>query len=134
MYVGLYSSLFLAIITLLHIVVSLTGNIRKAKATGLPYILSPIHELELWAWITDPILRWHYRKYLLQEQGWPRWARFMIRDWHYEDKFRAHEEYGPVFLVVTPGGLVCYAADPDVAMSIATQRRTFVKPPGRMSM
>lgn len=109
-------------------------NIRKAKATSLPYVLSPIHELQVWAWITDPIIRWHCRKYLLHEQGWPKWARFMVRDWHYEDQGRAHEDYGPVFLVVTPGGLICYAADPDIAMSVATRRKAFVKPPGRMSM
>lgn len=129
-------SLPLLIFLLVPILVlaSLGRNIRKARATGLPYVLSPIHELEGLAWITDPIFRWHFREYLLQEKGWPRWARFMIRDWHYEDKGRAHDEYGPVFLVVSPGGLVCYSINPDTAMSVATRRKAFVKPPGRMSM
>lgn len=130
------ASLFLLALMFLPvwILVSLGHNIRRATTTGLPYVLSPVHELEPWAWVTTPILRWHCSEYLLKERGWPRWARFMIRDWHYEDKGRAHEEYGTTFLVVTPGGIVCYSVDQDVAVSVATQRKAFVKPPGRMSM
>lgn len=138
---GLIASMILPLVFLaaiaavfLHLTFGLVRNIQKARAIGLPYVLSPIHELELLAWITDPIIRWHCRTSLLREQGWPKWARFMVRDWHYEDQGRAHEEYGPAFCVVTPGGLVCYANDPDIAMRVATRRKAFIKPPRRMSM
>ncbi|TGJ85111.1 hypothetical protein E0Z10_g3634 [Xylaria hypoxylon] len=131
-------SLFLVVLLIItHAVYTLfnfVNNIRKARGIGLPYTLSPIHELERWAYVTDPILRWYYRGYLLQGNGWPRWARFMIKDWHYEDKGRAHREYGLLFLVVSPAGLVCYVADSHAALYIGTKRRLFVKPPDKMKM
>ncbi|KAJ3580038.1 hypothetical protein NPX13_g530 [Xylaria arbuscula] len=132
-----FSLLLVAIIVLTHsvyILFRLTNNVRKAKAIGLPYTLTPIHELEQWAYVTDPILRAVSLGYLLRGQGWPRWARFMIKDWHYEDKGRAHREYGPLFIVVSPGGLVCYVADSQAALQINTRRRAFVKPPDKMKM
>ncbi|KAI1421891.1 cytochrome P450 [Xylaria sp. FL1777] len=131
-------SLFLvALIIITHAIYtlfSLVNNIRKAREIGLPYTLTPIHELERWAYVTDPILRWYYREYLLQGKGWPRWARFMIKDWHYEDKGRAHREYGSMFIVVSPKGMVCYVADSHAALHIGTKRRVFVKPPDKMKM
>ncbi|KAK5631625.1 hypothetical protein RRF57_007339 [Xylaria bambusicola] len=131
-------SLFLAaIIVITHAIYtlsSLVNNIHKAKVIGLPYTLTPIHELERWAYVTDPILRWFSRPYLLRGEGWPRWARFMIKDWHYEDKGRAHREYGSLFVVVSPGGLICYVADSHAALQINTKRRAFVKPPDKMKM
>lgn len=108
-------------------------NIQLAKKTGLPYTFSPLHELELWAYITDPILRWKYATYLMKDQGWPKWARFMVKDWMYEDKGRAHQEFGDVFLVVAPGGIVCYIASAKSAMSVCSRRKDFIKPPEKMS-
>lgn len=63
-------------------------NVRAAKATGLPYTISPYLEFETIAYITTPtcILRYAFRNRLMQGKGWPRWARFMIKDWPYEDK------------------------------------------------
>lgn len=109
-------------------------NIRLAKKTGLSYTFSPLHELELWAYITDPVLRWKYARYLMKDQGWPKWARFMVKDWMYEDKGRAHRELGDVFLVVAPGGIVCYIANASSAMSVCSRRKDFIKPPEKMSM
>ncbi|KAI1098802.1 cytochrome P450 [Jackrogersella minutella] len=88
---------------------------QAAQRSGLPYTWSLVHELQGPAFITDAILRWWYRDYLEQGKGWPRWARFMIKDWHYEDRRRATLEYGDYFLVVTPNGLICYISDPGTA-------------------
>lgn len=108
-------------------------NIRLAQKTGLPYVFSPIHELENWAYFTNAIFRWKYHDYLLEGDGWPRYARYMIKDWMYEDKYRAHSELGDLFLVVAPGGLVCYTADAKMAINICTRRKDFVKPREKMS-
>ncbi|KAI1309757.1 cytochrome P450 [Xylaria venustula] len=125
---------FIVITHAIYTVFGLINNIRKAREIGLPYTLTPVHELERWAYVTDPILRWYYRRYLLQGKGWPRWARFMIKDWHYEDKGRAHYEYGSLFIVVSPKGMVCYVADSHAALHIGSKRRVFVKPPDKMKM
>jgi hypothetical protein len=112
----------------------LLQNIRLARNSGLPYTLSIFHELEIWTYLTDPLIRWGYARYLMRGKGWPKWARFMVKDWMYEDKARAHQEFGDVFLVVSPGGLVCYVADAKSAMTICTRRKDFIKPPEKMSM
>ena len=70
----------------------------------------------------------------MKDQGWPKWARFMVKDWMYEDKGRAHRELGDVFLVVAPGGIVCYIANASSAMSVCSRRKDFIKPPEKMSM
>jgi cytochrome P450 len=57
----------------------------------------------------------------------------MIKDWHYEDKRRAHEELGDIFLVVSPGGMICYVGDASAALNVATRRKAFIKPPEKMS-
>ncbi|KAI0454858.1 cytochrome P450 [Xylaria acuta] len=124
----------IAVTHAVYILLCLFNNIYKARRIGLPYTLTPIHELERWAYVTDPILRWYYREYLLQGNGWPRWARLMIKDWHYEDKGRAHREYGPLFIAVSPKGMICYIADNHAASHIVTKRRAFVKPSDKMKM
>ncbi|KAF4556504.1 Cytochrome P450-like protein 47 [Elsinoe fawcettii] len=135
----MHSTLFLSILLVLSSLVwtawSFIKNIRAAKQINLPYTFSLVTEFETWAYLTDPLLRWMYRDYLLERgQGWPRWARFMIKDWMYEDKYRAHQEFGDTFLVVSPGGMICYTADADVSLSICQRRRDFIKPREKMKM
>ncbi|KAK4983975.1 hypothetical protein LTR50_006885 [Elasticomyces elasticus] len=131
---------FLTILALLCIpptlykLFSFAKNIQSAKATGLPYTISPLHEFEIWTYITDPILRRAYADYLMKDKGWPKWARFMIKDWMYEGKGRAHKEFGGVFLVVSPGGIVCYVGNAKTAMSVCSRRKDFIKPPEKMKM
>ncbi|KAA8909881.1 cytochrome P450 oxidoreductase [Sphaerosporella brunnea] len=108
--------------------------LRQARRTGLPYVFSPVHELSNWAFLTNATLRWLYTDSLLTGQGWPRWARYMIKDGMYEDKGRAHRELGDVFLVVTPGGLLCYTADAGMSMNVLARRRDFIKPREKMKM
>ncbi|KAI0547230.1 cytochrome P450 [Xylaria curta] len=122
------------VVGLLNILFSLRRHVLLAQATRLPYVVSPFHELQAWTYVTDPVLRWLYHDRLLQGEGWPRWARFMIKDWHYEDKRRAHEEYGDIFLVVSPGGLVCYVGEATAALNVATRRKAFIKPPEKMKL
>lgn len=118
----------------LYIAASFFNNVRKARKTGLPYAFSPINEYQKWAYITDPLLRWACARYLMKGQGWPKWARFMVKDWMYEDKGRAHKEFADVFLVVSPGGIVCYVANAKTASSVCARRKDFVKPKEKMGM
>ncbi|KAL9123057.1 MAG: hypothetical protein Q9187_000384 [Circinaria calcarea] len=128
-----FANLF-AISLFLYKLNSFIKNVQLAKGTSLPYTYSPLHELEVWAYVTDPLLRWTYSTYLMKGQGWPRWARFMVKDWMYEDKGRAHKQFGDVFLVVAPGGIVCYIANAKSAMNMCSRRKDFIKPPEKMRM
>lgn len=57
----------------------------------------------------------------------------MIRDWTWEDKRRAFEEYGDVFLAVSPQGIICYCADADMAFDVMSRRHDFIKPRDKYS-
>lgn len=108
-------------------------NLRIAQQSGLPYTWSPVHEMAGLTWVTDRLLRWLYRERLLEGKGWPRWVRFMVKDWQYEDRRRAALEYGDTFLVVTPLGLVCYISNPTLATKMTMRRKVFIKPENKMS-
>jgi len=114
------------------ITLSFVINLQKARSTGLSYAISPITELENIAYLTDFLLRWKYKDYLSRGEGWPHWARFMVKDWMYEDRGRAHREFGEVFLVVSPGGIVCYVGNAKTAASVCTNKN-FIKPREKMS-
>ncbi|KAF1958989.1 cytochrome P450 [Byssothecium circinans] len=103
----------------------LRAYIRAAQQARLPYAISFIHELEIWACFTDPILRRVFRSRIMSGRAWPRWARFMVKDWHHEDQRRAHHEYGSAFLVVSPAGMVCYVGEADAAAQVLTRRKAF---------
>ncbi|KAL2833624.1 cytochrome P450 [Aspergillus pseudoustus] len=119
---------------LIYKTLKLAYNIHLARSTGIPYTITPMHELESWAFITNYILRWLLAGYLMRGNGWPHCVRFMVKDWMYEDKGRAHSEYGDVFLVVSPAGLVCYLGTTDLAMQVCRERRGYVKPADKMRL
>ncbi|KAF2677435.1 cytochrome P450 [Lentithecium fluviatile CBS 122367] len=101
---------------------------RAAKATGLPIVITPVLETEIWGYVLTPILRRVYYNYLLQGRGWPQWCRFMIKDWAWEDKRRAHDKFGDVFLVVSPEGIICYSANAPFNHDVMNRRSEFTKP------
>lgn len=90
-------------------------------------------EHDPFAWVTNALLRWWYKEYLHKGEGWPRWARFMIIDWQYEDRRRATLEFGDCFLLVTPSRLICYVSDPDTVSQLFMRRKAVIKPPEKMS-
>lgn len=107
--------------------------LRQAKRTGLPYTLTWSLETEKIGYILTPILRWLYQDYLLQGKGWPHWCRLMIKDWSFEDKRRAHDEFGDVFLAVSPEGIICYACDAAMGWDVLNRRTEFTKPRDKYS-
>lgn len=123
----------IAIIAIGYKVIGLSRNIVAAKATGIPYTLTLALETEVLGHILNPILRRVYRGRLLRSQGWPQWCRFMIREWAWEDGRRAHEEYGEVFLVVSPEGIICYSADATLNSDVTSRRHDFIKPRDKYS-
>ena len=49
-------------------------------------------------------------------------------DWAWEEKRRAHNEFGEVFLVVSPEGIICYSVDVDMSWDVMHRRNEFTKP------
>ncbi|RHZ65529.1 uncharacterized protein CDV56_109182 [Aspergillus thermomutatus] len=102
--------------------------LRLARATTLPYAITPFLETEAVSLLMNPVLRYIYRSHLDRSEGWPRWCRFFIKDWSWEDKRRAHDEYGDVFLCVSPEGIICYSADATLGWDVMNRRNDFTKP------
>ncbi|KAL8648733.1 MAG: hypothetical protein Q9226_005871 [Calogaya cf. arnoldii] len=113
---------------------SLVRYVRQARATDLPYVVTPFLETETVALLATPLLRWIYSDYLDRGTGWPRWCRFIIKDWSWEDKRRAHDEYGDVFLCVSPQGIICYSADAAMGWDVMNRRNDFTKPPDKYKL
>lgn len=114
-------------------VINLLRYIIQAKRIGLPWVFTWTLETETVGYVLTPILRWKYRDYLLRGEGWPRWCRMMIKDWSFEDKRRAHDEYGDVFLAVSPEGIICYACDAAMGWDVMNRRNEFTKPRDKYS-
>ena len=114
-------------------VIKLVGYVRLARATGLKYVVTPFLETEVIAFLLTPILRYIYHEHLDRGAGWPRWCRFIIKDWSWEDKRLAFDEYGDVFLCVSPEGIICYSSDATMAWDVMNRRNDFTKPPDKYS-
>ncbi|KAH7405678.1 putative cytochrome P450 oxidoreductase [Phaeosphaeria sp. MPI-PUGE-AT-0046c] len=106
-------------------------NVAAARATGLPYIITPALETEIIGHMMTPLLRKYYHRRLLQGRGWPRWCRFIVREWSWEDRGRSHAELGDVFIAVSPEGLICYSTDAILNADVTSRRLEFVKPPDK---
>ncbi|PVH90573.1 hypothetical protein DM02DRAFT_664919 [Periconia macrospinosa] len=124
----------LSILFVSYKVINLTRWYLAARKTGLPIVFTPFLETEIWGYILTPVLRHVYHDYLLKNRGWPRWCRFMIKDWAWEDKRRAHDEFGDVFLVVSPEGIICYSANAGFNHDVMNRRSEFTKPRDKYSM
>lgn len=121
------------LILVLYKAVNLLRYVRLAKSTGLPYAITPVLETEVLGFLASPILRYIYHDHLNHGRGWPKWCRFIIKDWSWEDKRLAHDEYGDVFLCVSPEGLICYSADATMGWDVMNRRNDFTKPPDKYS-
>ncbi|KAL8979669.1 MAG: hypothetical protein Q9177_006080 [Variospora cf. flavescens] len=48
--------------------------------------------------------------------------------WAFQDKYKVHDEIGPLFILVTPAANEVTVADPDVARAVLGRRKDYVKP------
>lgn len=126
-------ALVLVLSVIAYKLINLSRNVRKAKLTGLPYVITPVLETEFVGLVATPILRRIYIHHLDKGEGWPQWCRWMIKDWSWEDQRRAHDEYGDVFLCVSPEGIICYSADAAMGWDVMNRRYEFTKPPDKYS-
>lgn len=129
---GLFVGTILLVFTLYKLA-KLSYYVGQARKTGLPYTLVPFLETEFLGKLLTPLIRPLFTQRLLRGEGWPRWIRFSILDWAWEEKRRVHEELGDVFIVVSPEGLICYSADADMCWDVMNRRNEFLKPRDKYS-
>lgn len=129
-----FAVIVLILAWLVYKIVKLIRHVKSARRIGLPYTVVPVLETEAIGKLITPLVRPLYTQRLLRSKGWPRWIRFTILDWAWEEKRKAHEELGEVFLVVSPGGIICYSADADMSWDVMNRRNEFIKPREKYSM
>ncbi|KAG0639049.1 cytochrome P450 [Tuber brumale] len=103
-------------------IIHLLYNIREVRRSGLPYIILPWHEMNLFH-----VLGCGFNRELCQYL--PKWTYFKIfwRDWGHHTKFELFEKYGDVICAVSPGGVTIYVGSVEVARQMYERRNDFPK-------
>ncbi|KAL6720095.1 hypothetical protein ACLMJK_002016 [Lecanora helva] len=107
--------------------ISIIQNYLTARNIDLPIVISPVSPLNpIW------ILTWRTFPSVLSLRHLPfglgKWTRCTYMGWTFQDKHALHDELGPVFVIVTPGGNEVIVADPDAAHIVLSRRKEFIKP------
>ena len=107
--------------------VSIISNYIAARKIGLPLVISPVYPLNPFWIITykvfPAILLLRYLPF-----GLGAWARCTYIGWQFDEKHALHDELGPVFVIVTPGGNEVTVADTQMAHTVLARRKDFIKP------
>lgn len=83
-------------------IITMAGNYRAARKTGLPIVVSPVTPRNpIWL-----LTQKHMAPIISQAPfGIGSWARFTKRGWLWKDHENMHQELGKVWVQVSPRGL-----------------------------
>lgn len=123
-----YGLISLLTLYAIHSLVCLLSNVRKARATGLPYLVLPISEFNMFNILSFSTTTIPY----LVSTYFPAWLADILYSnvvsYRWTTRDRLVKKYGGVYLAVTPGNLTCNISDAEVVAHIYRSRRQFVKP------
>lgn len=114
-----------AVYLLVSSLISFSINLRSAKKTGLPVVVSPVdHMNPFWVALQKPL-----RPFLESLPfGLGSFVRYSHLSWYFEDKYQMHAEHGKVFMIVTPGMNELHSVDPAVNSQVFSRKKDFEKP------
>ncbi|KAI9675452.1 MAG: hypothetical protein M1822_008930 [Bathelium mastoideum] len=98
---------------------------RRARAIGIPLVRLPVDPTNV-LWLIFEAYIWRILNLLPFSLG--SFALYSRRGWHFYDKAESHLRYGPVWALVSPGGIYVYVAEPDTVHDIFTRRQDFLRP------
>lgn len=121
----LWVILLIVAATITHTSVSLARNYRAARKIGdVPIRIIPIDHLNpIWMLIDRRVLAVIRR--LPVGLGNNSFTIFNWRGWEVPLKWRAHEEMGPVFILVSPGRNWVYIDKPEAVVELLRRSRDF---------
>ncbi|KAK8066135.1 cytochrome P450 [Apiospora hydei] len=110
-------------------VVCLEMNVRKARALKVPLVRIPF-DVNNNLWVVVQPLVWKKALACLPFpwSRYPNFVRFSNRNWHFLEKSRPGTLFGPVWALVSPGGIHMHFSDPDAIQDIFSRWRDFVRP------
>ncbi|KAJ4286037.1 hypothetical protein N0V90_013384 [Kalmusia sp. IMI 367209] len=104
----------------------LLRNYLIARKVGIPVRVIPINpENPLWMVLDKRVFIPLFEKLPF---GPGTFTRFNWRGWEFADKYRAHEEMGDVFLMVTPGRLWIHLCNPEALTEVLRKEKEFPRP------
>ncbi|KAF3906391.1 hypothetical protein ABW20_dc0104784 [Dactylellina cionopaga] len=106
---------------------NLWKNVKKAKRSGLPYVIIPIYGFNpLWLLTGRRIVKWFVRKF---PNLWiSNYLLLMIPEWSWKYGYEPFRRYGDTFMTVTPVNCHIWIADREVISQISSRRDDFPKP------
>ena len=123
-------ALALAALTLLYAFScyrSFSKNLAAAKASGIPYLLTPIYLFNTVWLVISPFLHPLFHK-LPRSWTYP-WLEVINVEWVWQHRHAIHKKLGAdTFLVVAPGGNILWCCDADVIAQMTARRADFPKP------
>ncbi len=106
-------------------VISLYRNVMIIRKTGLPYVINPVNHGNAFWMVLYKLVIPVFRKVPF---GNGTFTRFDWRGWEFADKYKAHEELGDAFFIVTPGDVLFLICDPDVIAEVFKRKLDFTRP------
>lgn len=104
----------------------LLRNYLTARKVGMPIRIIPIDpENPLWMVLDKRFFIPLFEKLPF---GPDSFTRFNWRGCEFADKYRAHEEMGDVFMMVTPGRLCVHLCDPEALNEVLRKEKEFPRP------
>lgn len=109
-------------------IVHLEINTRKARTLNVPIVRIPF-DLNNYVWVIIQPLVWAVLAYVPVPWGsYPDFVRFSHRNWHFIEKSSPTARFGPVWALVSPGGVHLYVSDADAIDNICSRWRDFSRP------
>lgn len=106
-------------------------NYFEAQKTGLPLVILPIDSGNpLWMNIDTRVLPFFRRLPF----GFKNFTRFNWRGWEISDRYRAHQELGDAFILVTPGKNWLQICNAEAVADIFARKREFTRPTEMLQM
>ncbi|OTB07102.1 hypothetical protein M426DRAFT_54298 [Hypoxylon sp. CI-4A] len=104
----------------------LRTNIAAAKRSGLPYYVIP---LSPWNRIGQMLYKiWVPVFKLLPRKYWQDIEPVLYPNWQYVENHKLFTKLGDAFLVVSPGGIICFTENAEALHQITSKREAFPKP------
>jgi hypothetical protein len=112
----------LAAALVLYTAICLLQNYRAALRIGLPIRIIPIcHINPIWMLLDRRVLS-IVRKLPFSDNNF---TRYNYRGWEMDDRLRTHQELGDAFVMVSPGRIWLYIANPDTLTDVFRRRLDF---------
>jgi hypothetical protein len=107
---------------------SLYRNYILARSSGLPIVIC-ITNPSNYVWMVLNVPLRPFLQKVLPTSFFNNFIQVTTYGWEFRDKYALHSKVGNVFLLVTPGEIEAWIADPEAVLAVLARRKDFVQSP-----